>query len=170
MLWAWEGLLLLMMHQPWPAQSQDVCIEVCHRPKELRHSSQQPKGRWACIPIVFYLLTIHNLYKGWESTLIGRGQLFSPHKSDEVARFIKITWHKIVPRVQLVRQCEIERARPQAGQEDTFHAFKEHGGVAKDAKVSQKDLLLAIELGEPNWLWRNCDSLHEIPPLIFALA
>lgn len=69
-----------------------------------------------------------------------------------------------------MRQCQIERVRPQAGQDDTFQAFKEHGGVAKDAKVSQKDLLLAIELGEPNWLWRNCDSLHEIPLLIFALA
>jgi len=104
------------------------------------------------------------------STSGGRGQHLSPHKSDEVACFIKITWHKIVPRVQPVRQCEIERVRPQAGQDDTFQAFnKEHGGVGV-TKVSRKDLLLANELGEPNWLRRNCDSLHEIPPLIFALA
>ena len=175
MLWTWEGLqVLMMMHQPWPAQSQDVCIQVSAQPEQLRQQHND-KGRWFwiwfCIRSLLYLLTIHNLHKGWESTVSGgRGQLFSPHKSDEVARFIKTTWHKIVPRVQLVRQCEIERVRPQAGQEDTFHAFKEHGGVAKDAKVARKDLLLANELGEPNWLRRNCDSLHEIPPLIFALA
>lgn len=114
-----------------------------------------------------HLTTIHNLHKGCDSKSGGRGHHLSPHKSDEVACFIQITWHKIVCGVQLVRQCEIERVRPQAGQEDTFHAFKEHGGVAK---VSQEDLLLATELGEPNWLWRNCDSLHEIRLLIFALA